>query len=426
MPVPTASSMPAGPTDGEQIHISTARRFSALFALTFSSLCVVLFLCEIAIRLVSPQDLGYFDSRTFRRVDPTPPHFVENIPGGRANFIGVPVTINSLGLRGVEIVTPKPPGRVRLLAVGDSITFGYGVRNEDTYANVLETLLNQNKKSESQYEVLNGGTLGGSLEDYLHFLQQKSATLQPDVILIGLCLNDILVYQNAAQSDSLPALPPKPRPARSFSPRQLNYFLLRHSQLYVVLYSDLKALAYRTGLLHLTRAQSLVALEPPSGHQARAWQSSLAMLSRIADFCKQHGYRLIVVAFPMQMQMSPAEFTFYRDRYHLNLADATLSGAPQQILHDYAAANGIALVDLLPAYRSFNPKEIYLRNRMIPSDPVHPSVKGHQIAAEEIFRATNTSYSSANLRHPEALRLYQRGEGSPSSSSRCRHNSNAG
>jgi lysophospholipase L1-like esterase len=387
MPVPTANSMPAGPTDGEKIRISGARRFSTSFTLILSSLCVVLFLCEIAIRLVSPQDLGYFDSRAFRRVDPMPPHFVENIPGGRANFIGVPVAINSFGLRGEEIVTPKPPGRIRLLAVGDSITFGYGVRVEDTYPKVLETLLNQNKPAGSQYEVLNGGTLGGSLEDYLHFLQQKSATLQPDVILIGLCLNDILVYQNATQPDPQPSPAPNLRPARSFSPRQFNYFLLRHSQLYVFLYSGLKVLAYRAGLLHLTHAQSLEALEPPSAHQARAWQSSLAMLSRIGNFCKQHGYNLIVVAFPMQMQMSPAEFAFYRDRYHLNLGDAALSGAPQQILHDYAAATGIALIDLLPAYRAFASKDLYLHNRMIPSDPVHPSAQGNRVAAEEILRA---------------------------------------
>jgi hypothetical protein len=43
-------------------------------------------------------------------------------------------------------------------------------------------------------------------------------------------------------------------------------------------------------------------------------------------------------------------------------------------------------VDLLPVYRAYDSKDLYLRNKMIPSEPTHPSVKGNQVAADEIFR----------------------------------------
>lgn len=366
---------------------SPAWHLSASLALALTMLCAVLIVLEIAIRVISPQDLAYFDSRSFRRVDPSPPHFVENIPGGSANFIGVPVTINSLGLRGEEVTTPKPPGLVRILAVGDSITFGYGVRMEDTYEKVLERLLNPTGTAQSKYEVLNGGTLGGSLSDYLHFLHEKAEVLQPDVVLIGLCMNDILVYKDVLYAPPAATVLAVKAKARTRLPvRQLNYFLLRHSQLYVLLYSGLKALFYRTGLLDMARDQSLVALEPPSLHQAEAWQSSLAMLARVSDFCQTRGYRLIVVAFPTQMQMSRADFDFYRGHDHMNLGDAALSGDPQRRLHDFASANHIELVDLLPAYRAVNSKDLYIHNRITRSDPVHPSVKGQALAATEILR----------------------------------------
>src|SRR5260370_1025014 len=81
----------------------------------------------------------------------------------QTRFIGVPVAINSLGLRGDEVSVPKPPRTIRIVAVGDSITFGYGIPVEDTYAKILERCLNQGVFGGARYEVLNGGTLGGSL-----------------------------------------------------------------------------------------------------------------------------------------------------------------------------------------------------------------------------------------------------------------------
>lgn len=72
----------------------------------------------------------------------------------------MPVAINSDGLRGREINTPKPPHTFRILAVGDSVTFGYGVREEDTYVKVLERRLNEGESGGREFEVLNGGTLG--------------------------------------------------------------------------------------------------------------------------------------------------------------------------------------------------------------------------------------------------------------------------
>src|SRR5207244_4088085 len=101
--------------------------FGKHLAISVMSVCTTVLLLEIGIRIASPQDLGFWDSDSFRRLQTTAPHFVENIPHGKANFIGVPVAINSLGLRGDEISVPKPPRTVRIVAVGDSITFGYGI-----------------------------------------------------------------------------------------------------------------------------------------------------------------------------------------------------------------------------------------------------------------------------------------------------------
>ena len=87
----------------------------------------------------------------------------------------------------------------------------------------------------------------------------------------------------------------------------------------------------------------------------------------------------------MQMQLSPSDLHFYRERYHLRLGDEALSGEPQKRLREFANMSNISLVDLLPAYRAHLSEQLYLHNRLVPSDPSHPSIRGHEIAADEIL-----------------------------------------
>jgi lysophospholipase L1-like esterase len=366
------------------------RRLLAHLGILVVSVCATLTLLEIGIRIVKPQDLEYWDSQSIHRILGTTPHFVENIPHGHANFVGVPVTINSYGLRGGEISRPKPPNTVRIVVVGDSITFGYGIPVESTYAKVLEKRLNINAPGKTQYEVLNGGTIGGSLSDYYHFLSEKTELLQPDMILVGLALNDILVY---SESGSISEAGAQWHGRRLPWTRKFSRFLLRHSQLYLFCYVRLKSAMYASGIIDVNKVRGLdfVTLTPPSAYQKEAWESSFRMLAKIAAFCRGRGYRFGVVVFPMQMQLSAEELRLYRDRYHLRLGDGALSGEPQQRLREFAAITGVTIVDLLPVYRAYRPEELYLRNAMIPSDPSHPSVKGNQVAADEIFRVFKPS-----------------------------------
>lgn len=374
----------------------TLRRLLLKLSLLILSICATLALLEIGVRIAKPQDLEFWDSSTFRRLEATSPHFVENIPNGHAHFSGVPVVINRYGLRGDEIAIAKKPNTVRILVVGDSITFGYGIPVESTYAKVLERLLNTEAAGKMQYEVLNAGTLGGSLTDYHHLLTQKAETLQPDIVLVGLNLNDIVVYTEKGAVSDVGAQWHSGRLAWT---KRLSRFLLQHSQLYVFCFGRFKSSMYFSGVLDVNKARGMnfVTLTPPSAYQKEAWESSFRMLTKIAAFCRERGYRLVVVVFPLEMQLSAEELQFYREKYHLHLGPEALSGEPQQRLRDFAAKTGITLVDLLPAYRALNPEDLYLRNAMVRADPYHPSVKGNQVAAEEIFRTLKTTLSDPGI-----------------------------
>jgi hypothetical protein len=71
---------------------------------------------------------------------------------------------NSLGMRDAEFATPKPGGRYRILALGDSFTYGMV-----PYPDSVMTLVEDKLKSQcggKDVEVLNFGVTGGDLWDY--------------------------------------------------------------------------------------------------------------------------------------------------------------------------------------------------------------------------------------------------------------------
>lgn len=101
------------------------------------------------------------------------------------------VITNSFGFRNsYDISIKKPNNLLRILAVGDSFTFGPYVNNQDTYPAKLEFILRKTKK----IEVLNAGVSGYTLADELEYLQEKGFKLEPDIIIIGIYENDVLDY----------------------------------------------------------------------------------------------------------------------------------------------------------------------------------------------------------------------------------------
>ena len=56
----------------------------------------------------------------------------EHVPHSNTKLMGVEVKINSIGYRDGEYPDERVPGSVRVLMLGDSITFGWGVEERNT------------------------------------------------------------------------------------------------------------------------------------------------------------------------------------------------------------------------------------------------------------------------------------------------------
>ena len=104
-------------------------------------------------------------------------------------------SVNLAGLRGAEI-GPKVEGRLRILAMGGSTTWGHKVNDDETWPVALERQLRA--ATGREVEVLNGGVSGWDIEQIVTALRQRYLDeFQPDVVLVNAGWNIPLLAGNA-------------------------------------------------------------------------------------------------------------------------------------------------------------------------------------------------------------------------------------
>ena len=168
------------------------------------SVCVWLFallLAEGAVRLWRPQ-ITY--SKLLNRVGDYYRVSTENTFGLQPNFRGsepsmafpgqqVKVSINAAGLRGREL----DPSANKIIAIGDSYTFGVYVGDDETYPAVLERLV---AGRSSGWQVINAGYAAGYETDQQYsWLSQHINKFAAKVVVLGIFLgNDIMGIKTSA------------------------------------------------------------------------------------------------------------------------------------------------------------------------------------------------------------------------------------
>src|SRR3979411_53533 len=96
-----------------------------------------------------------------------------------------PVRINSHGTRGPDFETVKPPGTIRVLSLGDSRTFGWGLKQEETYSDQLRRLLQEQLGGAKKIEVINAGVNAWSYSQMLVYFRHTALHYQPDVLVLA-------------------------------------------------------------------------------------------------------------------------------------------------------------------------------------------------------------------------------------------------
>jgi hypothetical protein len=258
------------------------------------------------------------------------------------------LTTNSLGFRGPDVAREKAPGTYRILVLGDSVVFGWGIPDEDTFVRRLERDLNA-KGDGRRYEVLNTGHPVYDSTQEAALLEREGLPLAPDLVLLVYVINDIEPTRDLIEAllDQGTAVAGAPPPglgdrARLFGQR----WLPACTALWTAVRGRLSARAQRGGE---------VAIEPDAIRNGKVgWERSQTALLRMRDLCAARGIPFLVL-------------------------DHTLPRL--SVLGEFCAREGIRLRDL-----RFTPDELAqpIFNSVIDT---HANARGSELLVEKLKRA---------------------------------------
>lgn len=203
-----------------------------------------------------------------------------------------------------DVDYPKPDGEIRILAIGDSHTQGFEVRQAQTYSAVTERYARAHGVNA---RVLNAGVSGFSTAEAVVFLENEGIRYHPDVVVLGFFAND---FEDNLKADlfrieeSGALVTNKTRHTPGTGVQEFIYglgplrWLSENSYAYSFLFNTVWEL-FKSALAKRS-VENVVEFAVPTRASVSDYQIRLAaaLLVRAAAFCTMHGIRLVVLDIP--------------------------------------------------------------------------------------------------------------------------------
>lgn len=243
------------------------------------------------------------------------------------------LSVNEFGMRDRDYPTHKPDGVVRIAFLGSSYEAGAGVRDDETYENIVEDRLNREQAAGgARYEILNFSAAGYTVLHGFRIAEERAFAFEPDAVLFALHTNEA-------------------------SGRLLSHLRVIVQRQIPNPYPELRALIAGTGATaDMDETEIERRLRPIMKDVAR-WS-----LSELAERCRSRGIPCIAAFVPATGQVGGAP--------------------PDQVAEvmDMAGDAGFITWTLDGAWGSHTQDEIELG----PWD-AHPNVLGHQLLAARLY-----------------------------------------
>lgn len=335
------------------------------------SLCVGMVVAEVGLRVTDhPLSKAHIDYARWYRASEYFGH--ELIPGFEGfGPLNVPVKINSQGFRDGEHEKAKPSGTLRVLGLGDSFTFGWGVSQDETFLKQLERQLRI--EIGRPVEVINAGVPGWGLCQYDLYLRREDLDYSPDIIVIAYFVDD------------LP--PPKTpgvcgEPLDSIVQRQevppVKGGILRHFRLY-------NFMKFAANWVREKNKRERIAYLHSFDERRKAWSERVNYLMTKPDDQTDIEFKGHLRDYLLKLRHAASEkqshlvLMFIPDIAQLNHHEAQYING---VLRKMTRELGVSFVDMTPTFEvSKDPATYYLW----PKDP-HTNARGHLEMAEALLK----------------------------------------
>jgi len=348
------------------------QRRSAKLALATLAVLITSGVCELAARVLLPAPpddtrqprIAYrYDSEIRYVLSPSQQGWIDD--GW--------LTINSLGFRGHEIATPKPPGTFRIAVIGDSVTMGWGVGDGETYAAQLEALLRARFPGR-RTDVANLGVGGYNTRQEVALLERNIERLQPDLVLVGFYSNDVPDALDDAQAAApggtrIAARDPRNGQLLHMNPAATSGWTrqLRRSRVAYTLGRLYNRLAGKGewGMSRFSMELDLLQGRE-SAELDRAWRKVEEQLHKLQAMAVANGFSVGIVVLPCKEQvLGQYPIARYQTR-----------------VRSIAEPLDFFVIDPLPSLAA---RKAQTEALFIPYDRNHPSAAGHHLIADAIF-----------------------------------------
>jgi len=252
--------------------------------------------------------------------------------------------LNSMGCRDKEWTTSKPPGVRRIAFVGDSFTYGWGIKEpKDRFTDLIQARFDAH--APGAVEVMNVAKPGWGTGEEIQPIADMVKVYSVDEVVLCHVANDIEKLLPTAPGFN-PTKPPDPK-----------FFNVDSSCLMDYLYRRI----YLPRMPTVRRYHDWLA----EGYGDESiWRAQQQRFIEIIQTCADHGVTLRVALLP-----------FIRtDGEKLNQA------ALHATLRSFFEANQVPMIDLLPAIHNERPEEL-----IVSRIDAHPNERAHRLFTEAIW-----------------------------------------
>jgi lysophospholipase L1-like esterase len=362
------------------------RLFLQKLGLLAASLLFTALLAEVAVRFLAHQVLE--SPPNIYAADPTLGHKL--IPSLDREVRDpewiIRVQANSRGFRDREWTYEKTPGTVRIVGIGDSFLFGYGIPADASVLSHLgrDLALAAEETSTGRpttVEVINLGLPGHGATQYGITLREEAYRYQPDLVIIFFFMNDFQRTSTQApyQVDADGFLVRETFSLTSIRSALLPFrkLLKRHSHAYILVRSRLTPLLQQLRLRPMPNPGPLYS----KGRDIdEVYTYTLNTLREMNRFCSRRRIDFLVCVIPEKQQVVERFRNQVLGAYDVDATDFDWL-RPQRCLSRLAAEEGLALLDFTPVFaEAGKDKTLYFE-----VDP-HWNSAGHQLAAATLLK----------------------------------------
>lgn len=257
------------------------------------------------------------------------------------------VKLNKFGFRDNDVSLIKTSDSLRIYSLGDSYTFGWYINDSQfTYPNILEEKL---KSEDGAAEVINASQPGFNIEASLDRFQTEGILFTPDIVTLGINIFDLT--------------------DKEFPPDESRFKIFESFRLYQLTLGNMQ----RDKVAQKARRE----LEEASQANSQQFKKATESILKLNQLVSENGGKLVLVIFPNYDPSSPnSPYKYFN--FHKNL---------EKMAND----NKVTLVDLFKKYDAVKDKKELVLN---PID-AHPSIKAHQLAADELFEKLKEDFKTA-------------------------------